>query len=159
MNQVSAILSICLFILKISLLPRSEIAEFVLFTSFLVGVLFGITFECYKFAHKVVVNVHHSSVVVEITAVVFGAENCDQLFVFSEESVTILHDLVTSTNEVKVVFLKEDFELFFAEDKSAAPLILLPVSGVLIRVVPEEICYKPTVRDISWFVYVLDLFE
>ena len=67
--------------------------------------------------------------------------------------------MVTSTNEVKVVFLKEDFELFFAEDKSAAPLILLPVSGVLIRVVPEEICYKPTVRYISWFVYVLDLFE
>ena len=53
------------------------------------------------------VYIHHSSVVVEISTIIFGAENCNQLFVLSEEPIPILHNLMASTNQVKVVFFQE----------------------------------------------------
>ena len=71
---------------------------FAFLASFLVRILLGITFEGDKFAHQVLVHVHNRRVVVKISAVILGAENCHQLFVFAEKPVTIFHDLVPTAN-------------------------------------------------------------
>jgi hypothetical protein len=61
---------------------------------------FCITFESDEFAHQVLVHIHHCSIVVKITAVVFCGENSYQLFVFAEEAVAVFHYLMTSAYQV-----------------------------------------------------------
>ena len=71
---------------------------FAFLAPFLIRILFGITFESDEFAHQVLIHVHNRCVVVKISAVVLCAENCNQLFVFAEKSVTIFHYLMPSAN-------------------------------------------------------------
>lgn len=36
------------------------------------SILFGISLECYKFAHQVLVHIHYSSIIIKVAAVVLG---------------------------------------------------------------------------------------
>ena len=74
--------------------------------------LLGIALERNELAHEVLVHIHDGRVVVEITAVVLGAEDGDQLLVLTEEAVSIFHDLVATTYQVKVMYLQEILQLF-----------------------------------------------
>ena len=105
----------------------------------LCGVLFGVAFEGDEFAHQVLVHVHHGCIVVEVAAVVFGAEDGHKLLVLSEEAVAVFHDLMASADEVQVVPLKKLVELLLAEHPAASSLILLPVSCIIIRIIPEQV--------------------
>jgi hypothetical protein len=49
----------------------------------------------------------------------------------------IFLDLVPSANQVKIVFLEEFFELLSTENVSATSFVVLPVSSIFIRVIPE----------------------
>ena len=85
--------------------------------------LLGIALERNELTHEVLVHVHDGCVVIEITAVVLGAEYGDQLLVLSEKAVAIFHDLVTTTYQVEVMYLQEILKLFMSEHLTAAPFI------------------------------------
>lgn len=64
------------------------------------SLLLGITFKGDEFTHEVLIHIHDSSIVIELSTIVLGAEDCYQLFIFAEEAVTIFHHLVTTANQV-----------------------------------------------------------
>jgi hypothetical protein len=66
---------------------------------------------------------------------------------------------VSSTNQVKVVSSKEFLKLFTSEDISATSFVLLPVSCIIIWVIPKQVCYKPAVWDIGGFGDLFNLFK
>ena len=70
------------------------------FAIFLGCVLLGVSFEGHELAHEVLVYIHDSCVVIKVSTVVLGREYGHELFVLSEETVTIFHDLVTSANQI-----------------------------------------------------------
>jgi hypothetical protein len=82
------------------------------------------------------IHVHHGSIIVEIATIVLGRKDRNQLLVLSKETVTIFHDLMSSANQIEVMPLKEFFQLLSSEHKSAASLVLLPVSHVVVGVIP-----------------------
>ena len=57
------------------------------------------------------------------------------------------------------MLLEELLQLLSAEYKSAASLILLPVPGILIGVVPEEVCHQAAVGHVRWLGDLLDLLK
>lgn len=101
------------------------------------GVLLCVALESYKLAHQVLVHVHHSRVVVEVSAVVLRTENSHQLFVLSKEPVPVLHHLVATANQVQVVPAEELLQLLAPEHVAAAALVLLPIPSVVVGVVPK----------------------
>lgn len=54
---------------------------------------------------------------------------------------------------------EELLQLLPAENESAASLVLLPVPGVLVGVVPEQVGNQAAVRNIRWLGDLLDLLE
>jgi len=122
-------------------------------------IFLGIALKRNKFAHKVLVYTHNGRIVVEVSTVVLGAKDSDQLLVFSEEAVAVLHHLMASADQVKVVFFEELLQLRLAKHVSAASLVLLPVPCILVGVIPEQVRYKATVRHVCWLVDGLNLLE
>ena len=66
---------------------------------------------------------------------------------------------MSSADEIKIVSLKEFFELLPSKYVATASLVLLPVSHVLFGVVPEKISDESLIRDVSWLWNVLNLLE
>lgn len=66
---------------------------------------------------------------------------------------------MASADEIQVVPLQELLELLSAKDKAATSLIFLPVSGILIWIVPQEVGDEAAIRDIRRFGDLLDLFK
>ena len=120
-------------------------------------VFLGVTLKGNKLTHKVLVYIHDSGIIIEVSTIIFGTENSYQLLVLAEESITIFHDLVTSANQIKVVSLQEFFELLPSENKSTASLIFLPVASVFIGVVPQEVGYKPAIWHVGGLGNLLNL--
>ena len=103
--------------------------------------LLGVALERDELAHKVLVYVHYGCIVVEISAIIFGAEYRHKLLVLPEEAVSILHYLVAAAYQVEVVNGKEVFQLFASKDFSASSLILCPLVDIFIRIVPQQVGY------------------
>lgn len=55
--------------------------------------------------------------------------------------------------------LQKLLELFSAEDVAASSLVLLPVSNVVVWVVPQKVGYDSLVGDIGWLGKTFHLFE
>ena len=134
--------------------------------SLIFGFIFalGLVFLCVslkrnKLAHKVLVYIHDSGIIIEVSAIVFGAENGHKLLVLSKESVAILHDLMASANQVKVEFLQKLLKLLSSENKSTASLVLFPVTGIFFRVIPEEVSNESAIWYISGLRDMLYLLE
>jgi hypothetical protein len=66
---------------------------------------------------------------------------------------------VTSADKIEIVLLKELFELLATKDPTTSTFILLPISHILIGVVPKKISDKSRIRNISRLGNLLDLFE
>ena len=119
----------------------------------------GVSFEGDELAHELAVDVHNGGIIVEISAIVLGTENGDKLLVFSEEAITIFHDLVTTADQIEIMLPEELLQLRPTEDVATATFILLPVSYVFIRVIPEQISHQALVRNVRWLWYLFDLIE
>ena len=55
------------------------------------------------------------------------------------------------------MFFEKLFKLLSAKDIAASSFIFLPVSDILIRIVPQEVCNKSSIRHICRFSDVFDL--
>jgi len=133
---------------------------FILLTGFVFGsILLGISLEGDEFAHQILVYIHYSGVIIEVSAVVLGTENGDQLLVFPKEPIPVFHHLVAPADQIKVVLSQEFLKLFFSENKATPSFVLLPVLHVVIGVVPEQICHEALVRDVSRLRDRLNLFK
>lgn len=84
---------------------NSEVILFFVLSSSLLFclILLRISLECNEFTHEILVNVHYSCVIVEISTVILGTEYRHKLLVLAEESIAVFHHLMSTTNQVKVM--------------------------------------------------------
>jgi hypothetical protein len=104
-------------------------------------------------AEQTLVNAHHGTGIVKLSAVVGRAEQGYQLSL-GEELVAIFDDLMSTTNQVHVVLLQESRDNVRSKGERDTAVVLTPASNVLVRVRPEQIAKQPTVRNLctlaSW---------
>ena len=87
-------------------------------------------FENLEGAHECLVDRHHGTCVVELPAVVRGAEEGDEL-TLGEELVPVLHHLVGPADQVEVVLVEELGRHLGSERKRHAAVVLTPTHRVL----------------------------
>ena len=109
-------------------------------------------------AHEGLVDGHHGSGVVELSAVVRGGEEGDELPA-GEELVSVLDDLVGTADEVEVVLVQELGDDVLSEGEGDAAVVLAPAVNVLVGVGPEQIAKKAGVGNVGGSDDALDLIE
>ena len=67
-------------------------------------ILLRVSLECNEFTHEILVDVHYSCVIVEVATVVLGTEYRNKLLVLAEESIAVFHHLMSTTNQIQVMF-------------------------------------------------------
>mmetsp|Transcript_91951 Transcript_91951/g.233805 ORF Transcript_91951/g.233805 Transcript_91951/m.233805 type:complete len:308 (+) Transcript_91951:258-1181(+) len=98
-------------------------------------------------AHQGLIDRHHRTCVVELPAVVGGAENRDKL-ALGKELVAVLNDLVSAADEIHVHLREEAGHDIRAEDEGHTAVILGPTCDVLVRVRPKQIADEACVRHV-----------
>lgn len=98
-------------------------------------------------AEQTLVNAHHGTRIVELSTVVRCTKQGDEL-TFGEELVSILDHLVSTTDEVHVVFLQEARNHVRTEGEADASVVFTPASDVFVGVGPKKIAKKTAVRDL-----------
>ena len=76
-------------------------------------------------AAQIFLDAEHGTVVVELVAVVGGAEDSYQLLV-CKELISIFHDLMASHYEIKIMLLKEVLNNLVAEHVGDTTLVVTP---------------------------------
>ncbi len=104
---------------------------------------------------QTLVDAHHRTCVVEFTAVVGCAEECDEL-ALRKELVTVFYNLMRTADEVHVMLLQEARHYVWPECEAHTSVVLAPPRDVLIRVGPEEIAEKTAVGNLSSLACVID---
>mmetsp|Transcript_62791 Transcript_62791/g.204939 ORF Transcript_62791/g.204939 Transcript_62791/m.204939 type:complete len:322 (-) Transcript_62791:98-1063(-) len=98
-------------------------------------------------AHQGLIDRHHRTCVVELPAVVGGAEDRDKL-ALGKELVAVLNDLVSAADEIHVHLREEAGHDIRAEDEGHTAVILGPTCDVLVRVRPKQIADEARVRHV-----------
>jgi len=109
-------------------------------------------------AHQGLVYGHHSSGVIEFSAIVWRTEQSDQLATL-EKLVTIFDDLMRATDQVDIVFLVELAYNILTERETHATVVVSVLLDTTLRVGPEQVAKEASIRNISWSHNVLDLLE
>lgn len=99
-------------------------------------------------AEQALVHAHHGAGIVKLAAVVGGAEERHEL-TLGEELVAVLDDLVSTADEVHVVFLQEAGDDVWAKGEGDAAVVLGPAGDVLVRIGPEQIAEEAAVGDLE----------
>jgi ATP-dependent helicase YprA (DUF1998 family) len=99
-------------------------------------------------AQQALVDTHHRTCVVELATVVRRGEEGDEL-AFAEELVAVFDDLVGTTDEVHVVFLKEAGDDVRAEGEGDTAIVLAPACDVLVGIGPEKIAKQTAVGNLQ----------
>jgi hypothetical protein len=99
-------------------------------------------------AEQTLVHAHHGTGVVELAAVVGGAEQRNEL-TLGEELIAILNDLMRTADEVHVVFLQEARDNVGAEREGDATVVLGPARDILVGVRPQQVAEETAVRDLE----------
>lgn len=99
-------------------------------------------------AEQTLVDAHHGSRVVKLAAVVGRAEEGNEL-ALGEKLVAILDNLVSTADQVHVVFLEESRDNIRAEGERDTTVVLAPASDVLVGVRPQEIAEQTTVGNLG----------
>ena len=108
--------------------------------------------------HQSFVYTHHSTRIVEFTAVVGSRKERHQLAP-GKELVAVLHDLVGTANEIEVVLVQELSHNVFAKGERDTPVVLAPSVNFLVGVRPEKIAQEARVGDIGGSDNALHLVE
>jgi len=109
-------------------------------------------------AHERLVNGHHRSCIVELPTVVGRTENCDELSL-REELVAVLHNLVSTNNQVHVVLLQEAAHDVWPEDEGDTAVVLSPTGDVLVWISPQEVANHASVWHVGWAYQAAKLIE
>ena len=99
-------------------------------------------------AEQALVHAHHGAGIVELAAIVGGAEERHEL-TLGEELVAVLDDLVSTADEVHVVFLQEAGDDVWAKGERDTAVVLGPAGDVLVRIGPEQIAEETAVGDLE----------
>lgn len=106
-------------------------------------------FQNLETAHQCIINWHHCSSIVKLSTIVRSWKESDQLS-FSKELITIFNDLMSSANQVNVMFFAEGCHNFLAKGKWDSSVVLTPPLHILIRVRPKQVTEQSCVWHISW---------
>mmetsp|Transcript_110440 Transcript_110440/g.154993 ORF Transcript_110440/g.154993 Transcript_110440/m.154993 type:complete len:237 (-) Transcript_110440:379-1089(-) len=98
-------------------------------------------------AHQGLVDRHHCTCVVELTAIVRSRENRDQLS-FREELIPILHHLMCSNHQVEIMLAEESSDDVRTEGEGDATIIFGPAFQVCIGIRPQEVANQSGVRNV-----------
>lgn len=98
-------------------------------------------------AQQALIDAHHRTCIVKLAAVVGRREESDEL-ALAEELVAVFDNLMGTTDEVHVVFLKEARHNIGAESEGDTTVVLTPACDVLIRVRPKQIAEQTAVGDL-----------
>jgi hypothetical protein len=99
-------------------------------------------------AQQTFVHAHHRAGIVELATVVGCREEGDQL-AFAKELVAILDDLVSTADQVHVMFLQEARYNVWTEGEGDTAVVFTPAGDVLIGVRPEQIAEETAVGDLG----------
>jgi hypothetical protein len=99
-------------------------------------------------AEETLVDAHHRTSVVKLSAVVGGREKRDQL-PFREELVTVLHDLMRTADKIHVVLLQEPGNHVRTEGERDTTVVFAPSGDIFIGIRPEKIAEKTAVGDLK----------
>lgn len=99
-------------------------------------------------AEQTLVDAHHGTRIVKLSAVVRCTKQGDKL-TFGKELVAIFDHLMGTADEVHVVFLQEAGNHVRTESEADASIIFTPTSDVFVGVGPKEIAKEAAVRDLQ----------
>lgn len=99
-------------------------------------------------AQEALVNAHHGTGVVKLSAVVGRAEEGHQL-ALGEELVSVFDDLVGTADEVHVVLLQESRHDVGTKREGDAAIVFAPPRDVLVRVRPEQVAQQAAVGNLN----------
>jgi len=86
-------------------------------------------------AEQAFVHAHHCTGVVELATVIGGAKQGNKL-ALGEKLVTVLNNLVSTADEIHVVFLKEPGNDIWTKRKRHTAVVFGPTSDILVWVRP-----------------------
>lgn len=98
-------------------------------------------------AEQTLVDAHHGTRIVKLSAVVRCTKQGDEL-AFGKELVAIFDHLMGTTDEVHVVFLQEARNHIRTKGEADASIVFAPASDVFVGVGPKEIAKEAAVRDL-----------
>lgn len=99
-------------------------------------------------AQQTLVHAHHRACVVKLATVVGCRKEGDQL-AFAKELVAILNDLVSTADEVHVMFLQEARYDVWTKGEGNTAVVFTPAGDILIRVRPEQIAKETAVGNLE----------
>ena len=99
-------------------------------------------------AEQALVDTHHSACIVKLSAVIRSTEEGDEL-ALGEELVAVFDDLMSTADEIHVVFLKEARNDSGTEGEGNTTIVFAPAGNVLVGIGPEQVAEKTTVRDLK----------
>lgn len=111
--------------------------------------------ELVEFATQVLVDFHDGRVIVELAAVVWGAEDRYELTT-SEKLVSLFNDLVCSTHKVDIMFFAKSPNDILSKNVGNASVVGRPAVD-LIRISPEQIAQDSLIRHVLWPVDSINL--
>ena len=93
------------------------------------------------------VHAHHSSCIVEFPAIIGCTEQSDQLSL-RKELVSVLDDLMSTTDQIHVVLLQETRHNVGSESERDSTVVFAPSSDVFVGVRPEKITEQSTIGNL-----------
>lgn len=112
---------------------RSSGGLWPVYTLVLIFSFFLARFQDLEGAHECFVDRHHTASVVEFSAIIWRGEKRDKL-AFREELVTVFHDLMGSTNKIKVVSIQKFRHHIGTECEAYSSVVLAPTLDVFVRI-------------------------
>jgi hypothetical protein len=91
-----------------------------------------------KATSQAIINIHHCSTIVKLSTVVWCGEDCDQLSLI-EKFIPILYHLMSSTDEVQLVFFQEVCDDVSPKNVTDSSFGFTPTFDAGIRISPKEI--------------------
>lgn len=107
-------------------------------------------------AHQSLIDTHHGTGVVKLSAVVGGREERDEL-ALGKELVSLLDDLVGAADEVELLALQEGIHNVGTKGVRDTTVVLTPSGDLAVRVGPEQVAEETVVGDIGGADDALDL--
>lgn len=98
-------------------------------------------------AHESVINTHHRSSIVKFTAIVGSTKYRHQLSA-REKLIAILNNLMRSADQIQVVSSQKLGHNIFTEGERYSAVVFAPSHDVLVRISPQKITKKTSVRNI-----------
>ena len=99
-------------------------------------------------AQQTLVDTHHCTGVVKLSAIIGSTEQRDQL-PLREELIAIFNHLMGSTYQIHVMLLQEARNYIRAKCERDTSVILAPTGDIFIWIRPQEVTEKTTIRDLS----------